>query len=208
MRLSSHLAFAMFFRNLFSTAVLLAGLSAYARAHFVLEIPTSLGFDDEAETEAPCGGFNPRLRTNVTDWPIKGSAIGVLTTHDEATWEYKAALLSNLNHWVPLTRVLSQTGVGEFCEPIIPGKKSWVGQRAVLQVIQHGDDGDLYQVIKQQHIPFASPRGDSSLSIFFSTKGPQANRNWQCAAIKFVGGGPATAPAGCVNDTGIAAAWL
>ncbi|KAK0713313.1 hypothetical protein B0T26DRAFT_648601 [Lasiosphaeria miniovina] len=154
--------------------VLFAGLASVCKAHFVLQIPTSLGFDDEAEGEFPCGGFNAHSRNNVTLWPVEGSAVSVLTTHSEATWEFKAALLSDLGHWVRVNRVLSQTGVGDFCEPAIPVKASWAGKRGVLQVVQHGDDGDLYQ----------------------------------CAAVKFVHGGPASPPAGCINDTVIAAHWL
>jgi hypothetical protein len=136
----------MYLPTLPSAAFLLLALSAVTKSHFVLQVPTSLGFDDDAEGTGPCGGFDATTRTNVTNWPIKGGSIGVLTTHTEVTWEFKAALVSNLNNWVSLTPVLHQTGVGLFCEPTIPGKASWVGKKAVLQVIQHGDDGDLFQV--------------------------------------------------------------
>jgi hypothetical protein len=94
-----------------SALVVFAGLLSVANGHFVLQLPTSLGFDDEREGEFPCGGFSPHSRTNVTLWPVKGFAVSVLTTHSEATWEYKAALLSDLYHWVRVTKVLSQTGV-------------------------------------------------------------------------------------------------
>jgi len=67
--------------------------------------------------------------------------------HPVVTWEYKAALLWSLGDWKSLTPVLNQTaGVGYFCEPEMPGLREWVGLPAVLQVIQHGPDGDLYQV--------------------------------------------------------------
>jgi hypothetical protein len=125
----------------------LMAISAMTRAHFVLTIPTSLGFDDDNEGVAPCGGFDANNRDNVTNWKIKGDAIAVLTTHESVTWEYKAALVSDLNHWVHLTPTLNQTGVGDFCEPQIPGLGgSWLNKPAVLQVIQHGPDGILYQV--------------------------------------------------------------
>lgn len=121
-------------------------LCTITNAHFVLDIPTSLGFDDELEDVAPCGGFDPHTRTNITNFFTKGSPVSVLTTHLSVTFEFNAAIASNLNHWVPLTRVLNQTGVGEFCEPQIPAITSWAGKQAVLQVIQHGPDGTLYQV--------------------------------------------------------------
>jgi hypothetical protein len=130
-----------------STALLSLSLCAVAKSHFVLQVPTSLGFDDDMESMAPCGGFNATTRTNVTDFPINGGDIGVLTTHPSVIWEYRAALVRNLTNWVSLTPKLNQTtGVGYLCEPEVPGVRKWIGEPAVLQLIQHGTDGDLYQV--------------------------------------------------------------
>ena len=130
----------------FRLAVLL-GLGAVTNAHFVLQIPTSIGYDDTLESTGPCGSFDPSDRSKgVTDWPIGGYPVSVLTTHTTVTWDFKASLLSDVGTWVPLTPVLDQTGVGFFCEPSIPGNPAWVGQQAVLQVTQHGPDGVLYQV--------------------------------------------------------------
>ncbi|KAH8650813.1 hypothetical protein BGZ60DRAFT_549991 [Tricladium varicosporioides] len=163
----------MFLRSVRIITVLIIGLFSITNAHFVLEIPTSLGFDDAVEGTAPCGGFDPHDRTTVTNWPVKGAPVGLLTTHLAVTWEFRAALVCNLDHWVSLTPILNQTGFGEFCEPQIPGKKSWIGEPAVFQIIQHSDDGSLYQ----------------------------------CAAIKFVNGGPGLVSSGCTNTTGTAAHW-
>ncbi|KAH8650806.1 hypothetical protein BGZ60DRAFT_436689 [Tricladium varicosporioides] len=131
--------------NALRSTLLFLSAALITEAHFVLQTPISLGFDDDAEGTSPCGGFAATGRTNVTNWPTGGSAINVLTTHSTATWEFKAARLSNLNHWVSLTRNLTQSGVGTLCEPKIPGRKQWEGDAAVLQVIQHRDDGALYQ---------------------------------------------------------------
>lgn len=132
------------FTKLFTAAI---AFSTMASAHFILTIPTSLGFDDDNEGIFPCGGFNATNRDVVTNWHIKGDVIAVLTTHESVTWEYKAALVSDLDDWVHLTPTLNQTGVGDFCEPSIPGLgKRWLNKPAVLQVIQHGPDGTLYQV--------------------------------------------------------------
>lgn len=136
----------MFIKSLELTTVLALGLSIVADAHFVLQIPTSLGFDDDMENMAPCGGFDATMRMNVTSWPIAGGNVGILTVHPNVTWEFKAALSKNLTAWTSLTPVLNQTGVGEFCEPQIPAPKGWVGQDGVLQVTQHGPEGDLFQV--------------------------------------------------------------
>jgi len=138
-------------------------LFSVSTAHFILNIPTSLGFDDDNEGVAPCGGFNIRNRNTVTNWKVKGDTIAVLTTHEESTWEYRVALLSNLHHWVHLTPTLNQTGEGDFCEPTIPGiGGSWLNKPAVLQVIQHGDDGALYQVSPR---PAPASRGRAQLTV-------------------------------------------
>jgi hypothetical protein len=130
--------------------VIIPVLAAVCHAHFILLSPISLGYDDARETEGPCGSFNPLDRsTGVTEFPLGGLAVNVITTHLTVTWEFNAALLTDVAKWVPLTPVLSQTGFGAFCEPQIPGNPAWVGLDAVLQVIQHGPDGDLYQVCKE-----------------------------------------------------------
>jgi hypothetical protein len=130
-----------------TTLAAILTLLSLSSGHFVLQSPTSLGFDDENESVAPCGSFNPTDRsTGVTDWPVGGSAVNVLTTHTSTTWEFNAALVSDPGVWVPLTPSLKQTGVGTFCEPGIPGVAAWVGRDAVLQVLARGPDGVLYQV--------------------------------------------------------------
>ncbi|KAF2471659.1 uncharacterized protein BDR25DRAFT_222362 [Lindgomyces ingoldianus] len=134
--------------------ILLFSLFGLGHSHFVLQKPTSLGFDDDAESTGPCGGFTATDRSKgVTDWPIAGSSIEILTTHTTATWNFKAALVSNTSNWVPLTPPLIQTaGVGTLCEPQIPGLKGWVGKPAVLQVSQSGHDGNLYQCAAIQFV--------------------------------------------------------
>ncbi|KAH8650811.1 hypothetical protein BGZ60DRAFT_349435, partial [Tricladium varicosporioides] len=126
--------------------LLLLGLTSLSTAHFVLQYPISLGYDDAIENVFPCDGFNPANRsTGVTDWPIGGSAVLVLTTHPDVTWDINAALLSDLTTWRPIVPVLAQQGFGLFCEPQIPGPPEWVGQEAVLQLVQHAPNGLLYQ---------------------------------------------------------------
>ncbi|KAF2243176.1 hypothetical protein BU26DRAFT_570570 [Trematosphaeria pertusa] len=100
----------------------LISFATIAHAHFVLQVPTSLGFDDAKETESPCGSFSATDRsTGVTNYPIAGAPVQMLTTHT------------------------SQTGVGTFCLPQVPVNAAWAGQDAILQVIQHGPDGTLFQ---------------------------------------------------------------
>ncbi|OIW25507.1 hypothetical protein CONLIGDRAFT_672541 [Coniochaeta ligniaria NRRL 30616] len=119
----------------------------------------------------------------VTNWPIGGSIINVLSTHSQITWEFNAALVGDLTRWVPLTPALSQTSVGTFCEPQILGNPAWVNQDAVLQVIGHSPDGELYQAcpLKYFHVEDMSDL--------------------------FVAGGAASVPGDCTNSTGVAASW-
>ncbi|ORX98869.1 hypothetical protein BCR34DRAFT_495755 [Clohesyomyces aquaticus] len=159
-------------------AATLAALTAIARAHFVLQVPTSLGFDDAKETEGPCGSFSATDRsTGVTDYPISGAPLQMLTTHTSVTWDFKAALLSSPNDFSALLPVVQQTGVGTFCLPQVPGNAAWVGQDAILQVVQHGPDGILYQCAA---IKFVS---DGPASV------PGSCSNSTGVTASFVGGG-------------------
>ncbi|KAK0713317.1 hypothetical protein B0T26DRAFT_649311 [Lasiosphaeria miniovina] len=126
----------------------LLGLIGQSVAHFVLFSPVSLGYDDTRETESPCGSFDATDRsTGVTDWPVEGYPVSILTTHGSVTWEANAALISEgAITWVPLVLPFAQTGVGDVCFTQVPGNPAWVGQAAVVQLIQHAPDGLLYQV--------------------------------------------------------------
>ncbi|EPS37507.1 hypothetical protein H072_8802 [Dactylellina haptotyla CBS 200.50] len=136
----------MHFKNL-----LLLGVFGAASAHFILEVPESIGFDDDNEGIFPCGGFDQSHRAGLPEspWPKKGAPIGVVTTHNEAIWEFKAAVVPFTNRWVSLSRNITQTaGLGSVCFSNIPGPKNplWYGRKGVIQIAQHGHDGTLYQV--------------------------------------------------------------
>jgi len=134
-------------RLILGLCLLLSSLACLARAHFVLLEPKSLGFDDDREGEGPCGGFDVKDRnTGLTDFPVSGGVVALLTTHSQSTYSFKVAVVADLSQWFDLTRALSQKGTGQFCEPQIPARQQWIGQEAVLQVTQHGHDGTLYQV--------------------------------------------------------------
>lgn len=80
----------------FQKGLLLASLATHAVAHFVLQLPASLGFNDETETTGPCDGFDPTNRDTVTFWPTGGYPVLVLSTHEDVTWDYSFALVSDL----------------------------------------------------------------------------------------------------------------
>jgi hypothetical protein len=128
------------------TTLALAGILATASAHFNLQSPPTIGFDDDKENVGPCGGIEPTDRTGASSWPVGGAPVQLLTTHSTQVWSIKAALLSDINNFVPLTADISQTGTGTFCLPSVAGNAAWVGQDAVVQISQQGKDGTLYQV--------------------------------------------------------------
>ncbi|KAH8650807.1 hypothetical protein BGZ60DRAFT_533997 [Tricladium varicosporioides] len=105
--------------KLFSLGIFLAYFALLSNCHFVLQIPTSIGYDDANEGVAPCGNFDPTSRVGgPTSWPVGGSAISVITTHTSVTWDIKAALVNDTTNWVQLVPVLTQTRVGFFCAAI------------------------------------------------------------------------------------------
>ncbi|KAK4987446.1 hypothetical protein LTR66_007591 [Elasticomyces elasticus] len=114
-------------------------------AHFVLQLPKSLGYNDVLEAQPLCGSFDVASRNTVTDWPIGGSAVSVLSTHPKATWQIRAALANDTGTWTDLIPSIAGAGLGDFCLPAVPGHAEWVGLDAVLQVTQSAADGTLYQ---------------------------------------------------------------
>lgn len=80
--------------------VVFSHLAAVAQSHFVLESPTSLGYNDAKEATGPCDTFGLTARTNVTNWPLGGYPISLWTTHPKVTFVFRTALLSDTNSWV------------------------------------------------------------------------------------------------------------
>ncbi|KAK6353934.1 hypothetical protein TWF730_008354 [Orbilia blumenaviensis] len=131
--------------NFPSICLIVAAIITLVNGHFVLQIPSSIGFSDIKESEGPCGGFDITSRSKVTDWPIGGYPVGVVSTHPNAHWQIRAALLENTQEFVDLIPNIVQDGLGNFCLGTVPGIADWVGKDAVLQVVQTAVDGQLYQ---------------------------------------------------------------
>ncbi|EPS38628.1 hypothetical protein H072_7599 [Dactylellina haptotyla CBS 200.50] len=124
--------------------VLLALLPA-AYAHFSLDFPTSIGFDDDTEGQYPCGGINFGNRAVVNDFPINGAPIALTSTHPENTWFFRAARLDDPENWFTLSPAIDQLGNGRFCAGNIRGPAGWEGVDGVLQVVANAPDGFLFQ---------------------------------------------------------------
>ncbi|KAK0701283.1 hypothetical protein B0H67DRAFT_500776 [Lasiosphaeris hirsuta] len=158
----------------------LATLATLATSHFVLDTPTSIGFEDTKEGIAPCGGFEPTSRDSVTDWTVAGGLIHVISTHPRSQFTIQAALLPSATTnsgdlvFSKLVPIVQQAGLGSLCLTGVPGIAAWEGRDAVLQVIQVATDGQLFQ----------------------------------CAAIRFTAGPSAPVPSLCTNSSGITATYL
>lgn len=124
--------------------LLLAGV---AQSHFVLNYPISLGFDDDTELSAPCGGFDVVFADNDTSVQVGGFAVGVRSTHLAAGFLFRATISQTAPYnWINLLTVVSETGLGEICLPALNAPSEFAGQKGLVQVIQDGPDGMLYQV--------------------------------------------------------------
>jgi len=127
-------------------AFVLFFLVMFSSAHFVLQIPSSIGFSDVNEGTAPCGSFDITSRANASNWPVAGQPVAALTTHPESIFQIRAALENDTNNFVELIPPFVQTGLGYWCLTAVPGVAAWEGLPAVVQVVQFAADGDLYQV--------------------------------------------------------------
>ena len=151
----------------------LLAFATLAVGHFILEVPTSIGYEDIKDGSPPCGGFDITSRAGVTEWPLAGAPLKIISTHPGAQYTIQATLLTdaatasggnfNFTRMLPL---LTQSGRGGLCLPAVPGIAAWQGKDAVVQVIQEATDGQLYQVCKAR---FSQRAGDPDSSLSADT---------------------------------------
>ena len=121
-------------------------LGTFASAHFVLNYPSSLGFDDDNEPMAPCGGEDVVFSGNDTSVSVSGFPVALLTTHPQGTFTYRGTLDKQAPFkWTNLLAV-SEMGLGNFCFPSVKVPANWTGQDGLIQVIGDLPDGILFQV--------------------------------------------------------------
>jgi hypothetical protein len=120
-----------------------------ASAHFVLNNPQTIGFDDDAEGTAPCGSFTPDFsKGNITDWHVGGDFVSTQSTHPQTTWLYRATTdKTAAGGWVQLYPIFQQTGLGTLCQPSVAGGADLVGKQGIVSIVANGPDGVLYQVL-------------------------------------------------------------
>ncbi|KAI0132409.1 hypothetical protein BJ170DRAFT_247525 [Xylariales sp. AK1849] len=115
-------------------------LLAIATASFTLNNPMPI-IITPSNTTLPCGGFNIANGTTVTQWPVNGHDVSVSVKDFSSFFDFKAALLSDLTNWVSLRSTITISLSGTYCWSRIRGYSEWMGQDAVLQVIQYVGNG-------------------------------------------------------------------
>lgn len=132
-----------------SLAFCLTGvLVGQSTAHFLLNFPPTIGFDDSLEATPPCGSFTVDFsKDNVTDFHVGGDFIAMTSIHPMATWLFRATLDQTASgNWSDLLPAVVQTGLGDYCETGIMVPSTWAGSKGVVGVVQDAPDGILYQV--------------------------------------------------------------
>lgn len=162
---------------------LLLLLPALAAAHFTLDAPASVGpFDEDAEATGPCGGVTIDFSTdNVTEFHVGGEPIDLFLGHVTANWLFRATLdVTASSNWTQLFPILTQTGLGDYCQPAVTAPESWVGQQGVLGVVANAADGFLYQCATVKFVSgsgtqtSACNNGSSVSAVFASDTGLSA----------------------------------
>ena len=140
----------VFINNLTTLAVcFLTILVSHCSAHFYLNYPPTIGFDDSLEAEAPCGSFTVDFsKDNVTNFHVGGDSIALTSIHPMATWLFRATLdqTATSGNWTSLLPAIVQTGLGDYCERDVKVPASWAGQKGVIGIVQDAPDGILFQV--------------------------------------------------------------
>ena len=127
---------------------LVSVLVSQTAAHFLLNYPPTIGFDDSLEATPPCGSFTVDFaKDNVTNFSVGGDSLAMTSIHPKATWLFRATLdLTASGNWTDLLPAVVQVGLGDYCEPDVTVPASFAGSKGVIQVVQDAPDGILYQV--------------------------------------------------------------
>lgn len=130
------------------SSIALFALAAVANAHFLLNHPATIGFDDDLEGAAPCGSFTPDFsKDNITDWHVSGDFISATLAHPQSNWLFRGTLdQTGQSNWTELFPIVQQSGLGDFCEPSVAVPSDWSGNKGLIGVVADGPDGILYQV--------------------------------------------------------------
>ncbi|KAF9347342.1 hypothetical protein BGX26_001165 [Mortierella sp. AD094] len=118
-------------------------------AHFILDYPPSRGFDDDAEPNAPCGGFNA-VPTNRSMFPLTNGFVDIDSFHPSSTVTINVAIGANpaaADFTAAAASAIAINHPGHSCLSFnltsIPGAAN--NTNATIQLVYNGGDGPLYQ---------------------------------------------------------------
>ncbi|RDA84464.1 hypothetical protein CP532_0079, partial [Ophiocordyceps camponoti-leonardi (nom. inval.)] len=119
-----------------------------ASAHFKLLHPPSIGFSDENEDKAPCGGFDPDFSKPAFDYHVDGEALAMRLTHQQGNWLFRATTDQKASSgWKQMFPIVMQSGLGDFCEPAVKAPSDFEGKKGVVSVVSSATDGTLFQCV-------------------------------------------------------------
>ncbi|KAK0622422.1 hypothetical protein B0T14DRAFT_399971, partial [Immersiella caudata] len=133
-----------------------------ASAHFVLVEPPSLeggSVNEDKQGTAPCGGTLPDLsKRAATDFYVDGDNIALRLGHPQAKWLIRGTLEDQASgNWTQLFPIVLQSGLGNFCEPIVTAPSSWVNKTGVIGIVSSAPDGTLYQCAVVNFVAGSAP---------------------------------------------------
>jgi len=124
----------------------------FAEAHFTLNSPVSRGFNDQTETESPCGGYNTTA-TVTTFYSGQTISFTILDEHGTVTVYYAERNSSNFIE-IPgvLFDVTASNGNGGTYTPALPITTIPAGSLITLQFVYESifDSTDLPDAIFYQ----------------------------------------------------------
>ncbi|KAH7342818.1 hypothetical protein BKA65DRAFT_504881 [Rhexocercosporidium sp. MPI-PUGE-AT-0058] len=153
------------FSNL-SAGLVAALLVSQTSAHFLLNYPESIGFDDDLEGSAPCGSFEVDFsKDNITNFHVGGDTIALRSTHADTKWLFRATVgTASSGNWTALSQVIQQSTLGSFCRSDIMVPESFVGQNGTIGIAADGPDGVLYQCAAVTFVAGTAPAVPSACS--------------------------------------------
>ncbi|KAG5953919.1 hypothetical protein E4U53_007831 [Claviceps sorghi] len=127
---------------------LLSALCGLASAHFVLKYPKGATFNDDTESEGPCGGSLPDFSKTLTDFHVGGDALAMKFTHPQGDWLFRVTTDQKAESgWEQIFPIVQQSGMGDFCEPAVTVPSKFSGKKGILSVVSAATDGMLYQCV-------------------------------------------------------------
>jgi len=148
-------------------------LAVSAQAHFTLDYPKTLGFEDSKEDSGPCGGFDVAADSTVTDFHVGGDNVATNLLHPQGTWLYRATLdTSGQANWTGLHPQVLQSGLGKFCQPAISVNASWAGKKGLIGTVVNAPDGLLYQCAL---VNFVEGKADKNVDACTNSSSVQAS---------------------------------